>query len=74
MTLSKLVVAKGTYTVAGDELTLTDESGLLAETDPDRKVGKYRWTVKDRVATFTPIEDRSERWRVGLTKETWFAP
>jgi hypothetical protein len=74
VTLSKLVVAKGTYTVTGDEVTLTDEDGGFAEKEPDRKVGKYRWKVKDKVATFTPVEDRSKGWRGCLTTGTWFAP
>lgn len=50
---------RGSYRVAGDEITFTDERGPRAGTG-DKQVGRYRWKLEDETLTFTLVEDRSE--------------
>jgi hypothetical protein len=59
------VVVQGTYTLSDDQITFTDESGLLSCSNPsavpiegdDLASGTYEWTKVGSEVTFTPVED-----------------
>jgi hypothetical protein len=48
----------GSYKVAKDEVTFTDESGPGAAKEGE-KTGKYKWKFEDNKLTFKKIEDKN---------------
>ncbi len=63
------LVVEGTYTVAGDQLELTDQRGLRAAVDA--KPGTYRWTVDQDHVIFTMLDDEVEGRVTALTSHPW---
>jgi hypothetical protein len=75
------VLVQGTYSVDGDKLTVTDESGLLSCSNPamstadvgDVSVGTYHFKMRSNSLTFTPDQEGCAVRRILFsTKE--FAP
>ena len=65
------LMVDGAYAYSGDEITLTDQGGIDACTGSGREAGRYRWTRKGQLLTFTKIADNcSDRIR-GLTNQNW---
>ena len=59
------------YTVKGDHVQLTDQSGPWACTKAGEQTGTYRWKYANRVLAFSRVSDRCEERVVSLTKYTW---
>jgi hypothetical protein len=64
-------MVSGTYTVEGDQLTVTDESGLLScgnasivGDEPDAATGTYQWTRTDDRLNLVPIQDNCAGRRI----------
>jgi len=65
------LMVDGAYTYNGDEITLSDQSGIDACKGSGREAGRYRWALKGQLLTFTKIADNcSDRIR-GLTNQNW---
>ncbi|HEV7139029.1 MAG TPA: hypothetical protein VGN43_20515 [Steroidobacteraceae bacterium] len=59
------------YTVSGDEIQLTDESGPWACTKANEKAGTYRWKYRNGVLAFSKVRDRCVPRVASLTNYTW---
>ena len=65
------LMVDGAYTSKGNEITLTDQSGIDACKGSGREAGRYRWALNGQFVTFTKIVDNcSDRVR-GLTNQNW---
>ena len=63
------VMVKARYAIAGDEITLTDESGPMA-CEAAQSRGIYRWTLANDTLTFAVISDPCEG-RAGDLPRAW---
>ena len=63
------VLVKGTYTVAKDQIVLTDKEGEYS--CGESRPGKYRWTVDKNVLTFEKLEDDCEGRAGALSGQAW---
>jgi hypothetical protein len=70
MSAGKTVV-EGSYEVADDQITLTDEKGPFAAKDDDSKTGKYKWKLEGKSLTFSKVADKSTGRELLLTMNTW---
>lgn len=68
---SERVLVSGRYVVAGDRITLTDESGPMACADKQSR-GVYRWTLTQGTLTFVVVDDPCEG-RSGDLAQAWTA-
>ena len=53
------LVVKGTYAVVEDQLTFSDEEGLLA-CRAGQAIGLYKWALDDDTLSLTAIEDQCD--------------
>ena len=66
------IVVEGRFTSVTDHLTLTDEKGLLACTQPPgMETGAYKWSNKQEELTFTEVEDKCGGRISVLTLHPW---
>ena len=66
------IVVEGRFTSVTDHLTLTDEKGALACTQPPgMETGTYKWSNKKKELTFTLVEDNCGGRSSVLTVHPW---
>lgn len=66
------IVVEGRFTSVKEHLTLTDEKGVLACTQPPgMETGTYKWSYKQKELTFTGIEDKCGGRISVLTLHPW---
>jgi hypothetical protein len=66
------LVVEGRLTSAEEQLTLTDEKGMLACIQPPgMETGTYEWSYQQPELTFTSVEDKCAGRRAVLTLHPW---
>lgn len=63
-------VVNGVYKITGNEIEVTDESGMMA-CGGDLKTGRYKWKLEGKNLTFEKIEDDCPGRAGALTSITW---
>lgn len=63
------VAVKGSYTVTGDEIVLTDKEGQFA--CDGSLSGKYKWKLNENNLMFEKIEDGCDGRAAALSGQTW---
>jgi hypothetical protein len=65
-------MVEGRFTVAKDEIVLTDEKGIIScTTAPGEEIGKYKWTLDAGKLTFAATDDKCEGRKLILTLHAW---
>lgn len=66
------IVVEGRFTLVKEQLTLTDEKGVLACTQPPgMETGTYKWISRQKELIFTKVEDECEGRISVLTLHSW---
>jgi len=66
------VVVEGRLTSAAEQLTFTDEKGVLACIQPPGiEAGTYKWNYEQQELTFTAVEDKCPGRRAVLLVHPW---
>jgi hypothetical protein len=65
------ILVEGSYIISGDKIVLTDESGIVACTEPDTSTGQYQWEFDEKQLIMNKIEDLCEGRISNLTEKPW---
>jgi len=67
----KTLEVSGTYSVKGDEVQLTDQSGPWACTKAGEQTGTYAWKYESGALTFSKVADKCEDRVKSLVNLAW---